>query len=67
LTGSDELSADAPGPSWRACVPGPETCHGSFAVTTDALVERVHESDPLSKPRFGNAQYASGSAHGVNG
>ena len=24
-------------------------------------------ADPLSKPRFGNAQYASGSAQGVNG
>ena len=67
LTGSGELAADAPGPSWSACVPGPETYHGSFAATIEALPFSVHAVEPFSKPRFGKAQYASGSLHGLNG
>jgi hypothetical protein len=67
LTGSDELSAVAPGPSWSACVPAPETCHGSFPATTEAFPVNFQDAVPLSKPRFGKAQYASLSPHAVNG
>src|ERR1700746_3008114 len=67
LTGSEELAADAPGPSWSACVPGPDTCHGSFVATIEVLPFSVHAVEPSSKPRFGKAQYASGWFHGVHG
>src|SRR5437899_10756758 len=67
LTGKGELVADAPGPSRSACVPGPDTYHGSFAATIEALPFSVHAVEPFSKPRFGKAQYASGSLHGLNG
>src|SRR5437660_3314637 len=67
LIGNRELSAVAPGPSWSACVPGPETFHGSLAATTDVFPVSVHAVVPFSKPRFGKAQYASKSAHFVKG
>src|SRR4051812_45993521 len=59
LTGSDELSAVAPGPSWSVCVPAPDTCHGSSPLTTEPLPVTVHAVLPLSKPRLGKEQYAS--------
>ena len=48
-------------------MPAPETCQGSFAEAIDVLPVSVQAVFPLSKPRFGKAQYASGSPHGLNG
>jgi hypothetical protein len=44
-----------------------ETCQGSFARDDRCAPVRVQAVFPLSKPRFGKGQYASGSPHGLNG